>query len=56
MWEMLTEHRVWFGRKAPEEWPMEGGSGVQIQGSGCWEGVCGSFFASSGEEKEFLKL
>jgi len=53
---MPTEHRAWFGIKAPEEWPVRGGSGVQIQGSGCWEWACSSFFASSGEEKGFLKL
>ena len=56
MWEMPTEHRAWFGGKAPEERLMQGSSGVQIQGSGCREGACGSFFASSGEEKKFLKL
>jgi len=27
MWEMPTEHRTWFGRKAPEERPMRGVQG-----------------------------
>jgi len=39
MWEMPTEHRAWFGRKAPEEWPMQGVQGCKYReaavGRGC---------------------
>jgi len=56
MWEMPTEHRAWFGRKAPEERPMQGVQGYKYREAAVRRGVCGSFFASSGEEKQFLKL
>jgi len=31
MWEMPTERRAWFGRKAPEEWPMQGFQGCKYR-------------------------
>jgi len=31
MWETPTEHRVWFGRKAPEEWLMWGVQGCKYR-------------------------
>jgi len=31
MWEMPTEHRAWFGRKAPEERLMQGVQGCKYR-------------------------